>query len=133
MRSVWTGTVGGVGGFLRPHPQPPIILGGFGPKMAALAGRVADGINVPGGAGGGQLLDVARSARAAAGRQDSPFVVTVSSDLRARSLQRLEELDVDRVVVFLGRLRRPGCGRWPQPVLTQPARAPARPGRYRQR
>jgi alkanesulfonate monooxygenase SsuD/methylene tetrahydromethanopterin reductase-like flavin-dependent oxidoreductase (luciferase family) len=102
MRSVWTGTVGGVGGFLRPHPQPPIILGGFGPKMAELAGRVADGINVPGGAAARKLLDVARAARAAAGRQDAPFVVTVSSDLRARSLQRLEELDVDRVVVFLG-------------------------------
>ena len=102
MRSVWTGTVGGVGGFLRPHPSPPIILGGFGPKMAELAGRVADGINVPGGAAAGNLLDIARTARASTGRHDSPFVVTVSSDLRARSLQRLEELDVDRAVIFLG-------------------------------
>ena len=37
LRSVWSGTVGGVGGFLRPSPPPPIVLGGFGPKMAALA------------------------------------------------------------------------------------------------
>jgi len=102
IRSVWTGTVGGVGGFLRPDPLPPIILGGFGPKMAALAGRVADGINVPGGPGARNLLDIARAARVAAGRADSPFVVTVSANLGTRSLQRLEELDVDRVVVFLG-------------------------------
>ncbi len=102
MRSVWTGTVGGVGGFLRPNPQPPIILGGFGPKMAELAGRVADGINVPGGPRAGNLLEIARTARVAAGRDDSPFVVTVSSELGTRSLQRLEVLDVDRAVVFLG-------------------------------
>jgi alkanesulfonate monooxygenase SsuD/methylene tetrahydromethanopterin reductase-like flavin-dependent oxidoreductase (luciferase family) len=102
LRSVWTGTVGGVGGFLRPAPAPPIILGGFGPKVAALAGRVADGINVPGGPQVSTLLDTARAARVAAGRGDAPFVVTVSADLGARSLQRLEALDVDRVVVFLG-------------------------------
>ena len=47
LRSVWSGTVNGVGGFLRPDPPPPIILGGFGPKMAELAGRVADGVNLP--------------------------------------------------------------------------------------
>ncbi len=102
LRSVWTGTVGGVSGFLRPDPPPPIIVGGFGPKMAELAGRVADGINVPGGPQASRLLDIARAARVAAGREDSPFVVTVSADLGARSLQRLEALDVDRVVVFLG-------------------------------
>jgi alkanesulfonate monooxygenase SsuD/methylene tetrahydromethanopterin reductase-like flavin-dependent oxidoreductase (luciferase family) len=106
LRQVWSGTVGGVGGFLRPDPAPPIILGGFGPKMAELAGRVADGINVPGGPGLGHLLEIARQARRVAGRvdspQDPPFVVTVSSDLGSRSLQRLEGLDVDRAIVFLG-------------------------------
>jgi alkanesulfonate monooxygenase SsuD/methylene tetrahydromethanopterin reductase-like flavin-dependent oxidoreductase (luciferase family) len=102
LRSVWSGSVAGVGGFLRPDPPPPIILGGFGPKMAELAGRVADGINVPGGPRAGSLLAIARSARAAAGRDDSPFVLTVSSELDTRALQHLEELDVDRAVVFLG-------------------------------
>jgi len=102
LRSVWSGNVAGVGGFLRPDPPPPIIIGGFGPKMAELAGRIADGINVPGGPRAGSLLEVARSARAAAGRGHTPFVVTVSSDLDSRTLQHLEELEVDRAVVFLG-------------------------------
>jgi alkanesulfonate monooxygenase SsuD/methylene tetrahydromethanopterin reductase-like flavin-dependent oxidoreductase (luciferase family) len=102
LRSVWSGTVGGVSGFLRPDPPPPIIVGGFGPKMADLAGRVGDGVNLPGGPRVGGLLEIARRARAAAGAGPSPFVVTVSSDLSARALGRLEALDVDRVVVFVG-------------------------------
>jgi alkanesulfonate monooxygenase SsuD/methylene tetrahydromethanopterin reductase-like flavin-dependent oxidoreductase (luciferase family) len=112
LRQVWSGTIGGVGGFLRPDPPPPIIVGGFGPKMAELAGRVADGVNLPGGPGLDRLLQVAREARtrakakadpgASGAASGSPFVVTVSSDLRARSLARLEALDVDRAVVFVG-------------------------------
>jgi alkanesulfonate monooxygenase SsuD/methylene tetrahydromethanopterin reductase-like flavin-dependent oxidoreductase (luciferase family) len=101
LRLVWSGTVGGVQGFLRPDPPPLILLGGFGPKMAELAGRVADGVNLPGGPGLAKLLDVARSARSAAGRDGSPFLVTVSSDLRARALTQLEGFGVDRVVVFI--------------------------------
>jgi alkanesulfonate monooxygenase SsuD/methylene tetrahydromethanopterin reductase-like flavin-dependent oxidoreductase (luciferase family) len=103
LRSVWSGTVGDVGGFLRPEPAPPIIVGGFGPKMAELAGQVADGVNLPGGPGLTRLLDVARTARASAGRDSSSFVVTVSSDLSSRSLQQLQELDVDRAVAFVSR------------------------------
>ena len=59
LRAVWSGSVGGVAGFLQPNPAPPIIVGGFGAKVAELAGRVADGINLPDGprlahlAGGG--------------------------------------------------------------------------------
>jgi alkanesulfonate monooxygenase SsuD/methylene tetrahydromethanopterin reductase-like flavin-dependent oxidoreductase (luciferase family) len=102
LRAVWSGTVAGVGGFLRPEPPPPIILGGFGPKMAELAGRVADGVNFPGGPRLAKLLEVARSARSAAGRDGTPFVVTVSSDLRARTLSQLEALGVDRAIVFVG-------------------------------
>src|SRR4051794_20747148 len=33
LRGVWSGTVQGVGGFLRPDPPPPVIIGAFGPKM----------------------------------------------------------------------------------------------------
>jgi alkanesulfonate monooxygenase SsuD/methylene tetrahydromethanopterin reductase-like flavin-dependent oxidoreductase (luciferase family) len=102
LRSVWSGTVGGVAGFLRPNPPPPIIVGGFGPKMADLAGRVADGINLPGGPGLGDLLEVAKRARDASEHDGSPFVVTVSSDLSAGALERLEHLDVDRAVAFIG-------------------------------
>jgi alkanesulfonate monooxygenase SsuD/methylene tetrahydromethanopterin reductase-like flavin-dependent oxidoreductase (luciferase family) len=101
LRSVWSGTVRGVGGFPRPTPPPPIILGGFGPKMAALAGRVADGINVGGGPGLARLLEVARAEHAAAGRASSPFVVTVSSDPGPAALERLEGLEVDRAVALV--------------------------------
>jgi alkanesulfonate monooxygenase SsuD/methylene tetrahydromethanopterin reductase-like flavin-dependent oxidoreductase (luciferase family) len=101
MRSVWSGTVNGVGGFLRPKPLPPIILGGFGPKMAELAGRIADGVNLSGGPNLAHLLEVARRARAESGRDPEGLVVTVSSDLRASSLERLEELGVGRVVAFV--------------------------------
>jgi alkanesulfonate monooxygenase SsuD/methylene tetrahydromethanopterin reductase-like flavin-dependent oxidoreductase (luciferase family) len=101
IRSVWTGTIDGVGGFLRPDPTPPIIIGGFGPKMAELAGRVADGVNLPAGPGLGRLVEVARASRAASARHSSPFVVTVSSDLSAAARERLKELDVDRAVVFV--------------------------------
>jgi alkanesulfonate monooxygenase SsuD/methylene tetrahydromethanopterin reductase-like flavin-dependent oxidoreductase (luciferase family) len=102
LRSVWSGNVGGVGGFLRPDPPPPIVIGGFGPKMAALAGRVADGVNLPGGAGVARLIETAREAVTAAGRDPSAFIVTVSSDLRPPTLERLEGLGVDRVVAFVG-------------------------------
>jgi alkanesulfonate monooxygenase SsuD/methylene tetrahydromethanopterin reductase-like flavin-dependent oxidoreductase (luciferase family) len=101
LRSVWSGTVEGVGGFLRPDPPPPVIIGGFGPKMAGLAGRVADGVNLPGGPGLRQLLEVAREARLAAGRDWPSFVVTVSSDLGPAGLARLETLGVHRAVAFV--------------------------------
>jgi len=102
LRSVWSGTVGGVEGFLRPDPQPQIIVGGFGPKMAELAGRVGDGVNLPGGPGLERLLELSRGAHAASRLASSPFVVTVSSDLGPRSLDRLRQLGVDRAVAFVG-------------------------------
>ena len=48
-----------------PDPSPPVIVGGFGPKMAELAGRLGDGINAPGGPSLAPLIDVARQAHAA--------------------------------------------------------------------
>lgn len=101
LRSVWSGTVAGVGGFLRPDPTPPIIVGGFGPKMADLAGRLGDGINLPSGPGLAHLLGVARAARASSGLDPSSFVVTVSSPLTKRALEQSASLDVDRIVVFV--------------------------------
>lgn len=122
LRAVWTGTVGGVSGFLRPTPAPPIILGGFGPKMAALAGRVADGINVPGGAHAGELLDIAHTARTAAGREDSPFVVTVSGDLGARAATPRRTRCRPRGGLPRGAFGCPRAGVGRQPALTeQPA------------
>ena len=100
-RSVWSGTVAGVGGFLRPEPTPPIIVGGFGPKIAHLAGRVADGLNLPGGPNLARLLEIARASCAAAGRDPSAMIVTASSDFGAASLKRLEALGVHRAVCYL--------------------------------
>lgn len=101
LRSVWSGAVGGMAGFLAPAPAPPIVIGGFGPKMAGLAGRVGDGVNLPGGPGLGRLLDVARAERSSSGRDASSFLVTVSSDLSAPALERLDALAVNRIVCFV--------------------------------
>jgi alkanesulfonate monooxygenase SsuD/methylene tetrahydromethanopterin reductase-like flavin-dependent oxidoreductase (luciferase family) len=78
-----------------------VIFGAFGPKMAELAGRVADGINLPGGPSLPRLLELARTARVAAGRDPSAFVVTVSSDLRGESRRQLVEVGADRAVAFV--------------------------------
>ena len=79
-------------------------------------------MNLPGGPGLVRLLEVAREARYQAGRGDgnvperseSPFLVTVSSELRPQALERLDGLGVDRAVVFVGtptaeRVRRLGA------------------------
>ena len=96
LRAVWSGTVNGVGGFLRPDPPPPIIIGGFGPKMAELAGRLADGINA-----NPSLARVAREARERAGRDPEHFIVTASSNGSPRDLDRLREQGVHRAVVLV--------------------------------
>jgi len=86
IRALWRGDtdVGGAhhrltgaSGFIRPTPEPPIVVGANGPKMAALAGRVADGVvfhhterNVE---------DLAAVARDVSG--DPAFTVTVEADL----------------------------------------------------
>ena len=101
LRSAWSGTVNGVAGFLRPEPLPPIILGASGPKMAELAGRIADGVTLPGGPHLAHLLEAARTARAASGADPSGLLVTVSSDLRVPAFERLEVLGVNRAVAFV--------------------------------
>jgi alkanesulfonate monooxygenase SsuD/methylene tetrahydromethanopterin reductase-like flavin-dependent oxidoreductase (luciferase family) len=98
LRAVWSGAVDGASGFPTPEPPPPIIVGGFGPKMADLAGRLADGINLPGGPGLERLLDVAREARVRAGRDPDDFLVTASGP----PSPRFERAGVDRAIVFVG-------------------------------
>src|SRR5262249_18723249 len=102
LRAVWRGPRGGAGGFLRPGPGPPVAGGGFGPKMAALAVAVGDAVNLPGGPGLPALLDVARSAHAEAGGDPARFLVTVSAPPDPGALGRLEDLGVQRAVVFVG-------------------------------
>lgn len=106
-----------VAGVLLPVPSPPIVVGATGPKMAALAGRVADGINVfdwssetdseaswessaDTGSGVRGLVEVAR---AVAG--DRPFSVTVARVLSPAWLdpdspirRRWAAMGVDRVM-----------------------------------
>src|SRR2546426_8299895 len=69
IRRLWSGE----SGFLRPEPPPPIIVGGFGPRMAAIAGRHADGFNTQAlHPELGERVRRARDEHAAAGRDASP-------------------------------------------------------------
>jgi alkanesulfonate monooxygenase SsuD/methylene tetrahydromethanopterin reductase-like flavin-dependent oxidoreductase (luciferase family) len=96
-------------GFLRPEPAPPIIVGGFGPRMAGIAGRHADGFNTQ--ALHPRLADLVRLARdehAAAGRDPSSFIVTVFAGMEERWLrtdsrarQSLERVGVDRLILLV--------------------------------
>ncbi|HET7341879.1 MAG TPA: LLM class flavin-dependent oxidoreductase [Methylomirabilota bacterium] len=105
LRRCWSGDAG----FLRPEPPPPIIVGGFGPRMAAIAGRHGDGFNTQAlHPGLGDLARVAREAHAASGREASGFVLTVFAGLDARWLrgdsrarQVIERAAVDRLVLLV--------------------------------
>ena len=105
IRRLWAGE----SGFLKPSPPPPIIVGGFGPRMAGIAGRYGDGFNTqamhPQLA---ELLRVARDAHAAAKRDPARFVATVFAGLDERwfrpdsqARQRLEQLGVDRLILLV--------------------------------
>jgi alkanesulfonate monooxygenase SsuD/methylene tetrahydromethanopterin reductase-like flavin-dependent oxidoreductase (luciferase family) len=108
LRRVWSGAEGGARGFLRPEPPPPVIVGGFGPKMAELAGRVGDGINAPGGPSLPWLIDVAREAHARSGRDPARFVITTSG---SPDDERLSRLGVHRVITMLRPPYTVGVGR----------------------
>ncbi len=98
LRRVWSGAMGGASGFLAPDPSPPVIVGGFGPKMAELAGRLGDGINAPGGPSLAPLIDVARQAHERAGRDPDRFLVTTSG---SPTDERLARLGVHRVITMI--------------------------------
>jgi len=104
MRRLWSGHAG----FLRPEPPPPIIVGGFGPRMAGIAGRYGDGFNTqamhPDLA---ELGRVAREAHAASGRDPARFGLSVFAGLGPRWLRadapervRLERVGVDRLILL---------------------------------
>ncbi len=96
-------------GYLRPDPPPPIIVGGFGLRMAVVAGRYGDGLNtqafhpeLP------SMIKIARREREDAGRDSDDFLVTVFAGMDARWLDRnssdratLAELGVDRLILLL--------------------------------
>jgi alkanesulfonate monooxygenase SsuD/methylene tetrahydromethanopterin reductase-like flavin-dependent oxidoreductase (luciferase family) len=104
MRRLWSGHAG----FLRPDPPPPIVVGGFGPRMAGIAGRHGDGFNTQ--AMHPRLADLARVARdeyQKSGRDPSTFLLTVFAGLDdrwlqpdSRARQMLERLDVARLILL---------------------------------
>lgn len=92
MRRLWRGDASSLAGthyrltapsgYLRADPPPPIVVGGFGPRMAAIAGRWADGFNTPARHPQlAELIGVARDAHAKAGRDPARFLVTVFAGL----------------------------------------------------
>ena len=105
MRRLWSGHAG----FLRPEPPPPIIVGGFGPRMASIAGRHADGFNTQ--AMHPRLADLARLARdehTKAGRNAADFILTVFAGLDERWLKSdsrvrpmLEGIGVTRLILLI--------------------------------
>jgi alkanesulfonate monooxygenase SsuD/methylene tetrahydromethanopterin reductase-like flavin-dependent oxidoreductase (luciferase family) len=106
IRTLWSGEAG----FLRPSPPPPIIVGGFGPRMAAIAGRHGDGFNTQAMHPQlGELVKRARDEHAASGRDPAAFIVTVFAglderwlDASSRGRQRLEQLGIQRLILLEG-------------------------------
>src|SRR5262250_744973 len=105
MRRLWSGHAG----FLKPEPPPPIIVGGFGPRMAGIAGRHADGFNTQ--AMHPKLADLARVARdehKASGRDPDRFMLTVFAgfddrwlDPASRARENLARLGVARLILLM--------------------------------
>lgn len=109
-RRVWTGRtepeelgsvrLGAGSGFLRPEPVPPIVVGGFGPKTADLAGRVADGFNTQAGHPDlDRLIGVAREAHGASGR-GGPFEISGFAGADPRWIDRSRGR-LDRLIVLV--------------------------------
>jgi alkanesulfonate monooxygenase SsuD/methylene tetrahydromethanopterin reductase-like flavin-dependent oxidoreductase (luciferase family) len=104
MRRLWSGA----DGFLRPDPPPPIVVGGFGPRMAGIAGRHGDGFNTQAFHPQlGDLVKIARDAHAASGRDPGHFIVTVFAGLEerwvrpdTRAREMLERVGVDRLILL---------------------------------
>jgi alkanesulfonate monooxygenase SsuD/methylene tetrahydromethanopterin reductase-like flavin-dependent oxidoreductase (luciferase family) len=118
LRRLWTGDQSSFSGahyrleqpngFLRPDPPPPIIVGGFGPRMAAIAGRHADGFNTQAAHPRlSELVGIARDAYAARGGDPARFIVSVFAGLREAYLKpgsaaraSLERLGVERLILL---------------------------------
>lgn len=96
-------------GFMTAAQPPPIVIGGFGPRMAAIAGSHGDGFNTPATHPNlARLITIAREARQRSGREADTFEVSVFSGLGERWLRphsaertRLEQLSVARLILLI--------------------------------
>jgi alkanesulfonate monooxygenase SsuD/methylene tetrahydromethanopterin reductase-like flavin-dependent oxidoreductase (luciferase family) len=103
LRQIWSGAVPPAAGFLRPAPFPPIVVAAFGPKMAEIAGRAADGICVPLGSTTAELVAVARQARARFDRDPLDFLVMATLP-PGLGPDRASQVDgIDRLIVYAAR------------------------------
>jgi alkanesulfonate monooxygenase SsuD/methylene tetrahydromethanopterin reductase-like flavin-dependent oxidoreductase (luciferase family) len=100
---VWSGALPLASGFLRPTPVPPIVVAAFGPKMAEVAGRAADGICVPLGSKGAELVAVARRARVRSGRDPLEFLVIATLAAGPRASRASQVDGIDRLIVYAAR------------------------------
>jgi alkanesulfonate monooxygenase SsuD/methylene tetrahydromethanopterin reductase-like flavin-dependent oxidoreductase (luciferase family) len=96
-------------GFATPDPEPPFVIGGFGPKMAELAGRVGDGMNTQAMHPRlREMVEIACDSHARAGHDPLRFLITVFAGFDERWLHvdsppcsRLVALGVDRLILLL--------------------------------
>jgi alkanesulfonate monooxygenase SsuD/methylene tetrahydromethanopterin reductase-like flavin-dependent oxidoreductase (luciferase family) len=119
LRRLWRGDAGDFtgehyrlvkpSGYLRPDPPPLIVVAGFGPRMAEIAGRCADGFNTQARHPQlNELVSRAREAHAKAGRDPARFLVSVfgafqEAWLRPDSNHRvaMARVGVDRMMMLL--------------------------------
>lgn len=117
LRQQWSGKVpptrtehlsfGGGEGFLRPEPPPPIVIAAFGPKMAEVAGRAGDGLNVPANSPRlEELCHIATTAHREAGGDPAAYLLTAFAPLARRWCEpggphraRLEAMGIARLVL----------------------------------
>ncbi len=108
----WSGglySIAGSNGFLVPTTKPPIIVAGYGPKMAELAGRHADGFNTAAtSANLESLVTIARQARAGRIGAERPMRITTYAvfepvwlDADSAERRRLDAAGVDAHLVVL--------------------------------
>ena len=94
---------------MQPAVAPPIVIAGFGPRMATVAGRHGDGFNTQAGhpdlAG---LIAAAQAGRTASGRDPATFEISVFAGLSERWLtpasrdrERLAALGVSRLILLV--------------------------------
>jgi alkanesulfonate monooxygenase SsuD/methylene tetrahydromethanopterin reductase-like flavin-dependent oxidoreductase (luciferase family) len=98
-------------GFLRPEPAPPIVIGGFGRRMARIAGRYGDGFNLPARLPGAEaLIELARRERLEAHNTLDGFELSAFTGFNQRWLTPgnadragLERLGVTRLILQVER------------------------------